>query len=165
MRERRSWGWDGCWCEFYSDVRYTIVNRSRRIFCHKGKGLVVKKTHRPVCIRERGGWGWDGCWCEFYSTVRYTIVNRSRRICCRQGKGLVVKKTILNKSYRISLLCISMSSDLCLRLLWIEKAKVKDKTYIWVSVWWKTQKLKMRNLPELGCAIPAVFVFLFIMNR
>jgi hypothetical protein len=27
--------------------------------------------------------------------------------------------------------------DLC--LLWIKKARVKDKTYIWVSVWWKTK--------------------------
>ncbi len=24
-------------------------------------------------------------------------------------------------------------------LLWIEKVRVKDKTYIWVSVWWKTK--------------------------
>jgi hypothetical protein len=38
-------------CRCYSDVRYTIVNRSRRI-CRKGKGLVVKKTHGPVYIRE-----------------------------------------------------------------------------------------------------------------
>ena len=33
---------------WYSTVRYTIVNRSRRICCRKGKGLVVKKNHRPV---------------------------------------------------------------------------------------------------------------------
>jgi hypothetical protein len=33
-------------CGFeYSTVRYTIVNRSCRMCCHKGKGLVVKKTH------------------------------------------------------------------------------------------------------------------------
>jgi hypothetical protein len=37
----------------YSAVRYTIVNRSRRNCCRKGKGLVAKKTHRPVCMRER----------------------------------------------------------------------------------------------------------------
>ena len=39
-------------CRCYSDVRYTIVNRSHRICCRKGKGLVMKKTHGPVCIRE-----------------------------------------------------------------------------------------------------------------
>jgi hypothetical protein len=41
-------------CRCYSAVRYTIVNRSRRICCRKGKGLVAKKTHGPVCMRERG---------------------------------------------------------------------------------------------------------------
>ncbi len=44
-------------------------------------------------------------------------------------------------------------------LLWIKKARAKDKTYIWGSVWWKTQKLKLRNLHvshTLGCATPAV---------
>jgi hypothetical protein len=24
-------------------------------------------------------------------------------------------------------------------LLWMDEAKVKDKTFIWVSVWWKTK--------------------------
>jgi hypothetical protein len=24
-------------------------------------------------------------------------------------------------------------------LLWIDEVKAKDKTYIWVSVWWKTK--------------------------
>jgi hypothetical protein len=41
-------------CVYYSVVRYTIVNRSHRICCRKGKGLVVKKTHGPVWMRERG---------------------------------------------------------------------------------------------------------------
>jgi hypothetical protein len=43
--------------------------------------------------------------------------------------------------------------------LWIKKERVKDNTYIWGSVWWKTQKLKMRNLHDshtLGCVIPTV---------
>jgi hypothetical protein len=39
-------------CRSYSVVRYTIVNRSRRICCRQDKGLVAKKTHGPVCIRE-----------------------------------------------------------------------------------------------------------------
>jgi hypothetical protein len=39
-------------CRCYSDVRYTIVNRSRRIFCRKDQGLVAKKNHGPVCMRE-----------------------------------------------------------------------------------------------------------------
>jgi predicted double-glycine peptidase len=39
-------------CRYYSPVRYTIVNRSWRIFSHQGKGLVPKKTHGPVYIRE-----------------------------------------------------------------------------------------------------------------
>ena len=37
-------------CRCYSAVRYTTVNRSHRICCRKGKGLVVKKTHGPVCM-------------------------------------------------------------------------------------------------------------------
>jgi hypothetical protein len=44
-------------------------------------------------------------------------------------------------------------------LLWIKKSRGKDKTYIWGSVRWKTQKLKMRNLHTshtLGWAIPDV---------
>jgi hypothetical protein len=44
-------------------------------------------------------------------------------------------------------------------LLWIKKVRNKDKTCIWGSVWWKTEKLKLRNLHvshTLGCAIPAV---------
>ncbi len=50
-------------------------------------------------------------------------------------------------------------SELFLLLLWIKKARAKDKTYIWGSVRWKTEKLKLRNLHTshtLGCAIPAV---------
>jgi hypothetical protein len=43
----------GYWCECYSAVRYTIVNRSRRI-CRKDKGLVPKRDHGPVCMQERG---------------------------------------------------------------------------------------------------------------
>ena len=39
-------------CRCYSDVRYTMVNRSYRICSRKGKGLVVKKTHGPVWMRE-----------------------------------------------------------------------------------------------------------------
>ena len=39
-------GYRRCIC--YSAVRYTIVSRSHRIFCRKGKGLVVKKTHELV---------------------------------------------------------------------------------------------------------------------
>ncbi len=35
-------------CRSYSVVRYTIVNRSQRICCRKGKGLVVEKNHGPV---------------------------------------------------------------------------------------------------------------------
>ena len=41
-------------CRCYSVVSYTIVNRSLRICCREDKGLIVEKTHRPVCIRERG---------------------------------------------------------------------------------------------------------------
>ncbi len=44
-------------------------------------------------------------------------------------------------------------------LLWIKKTRATDKTYIWESVWWKTHKLKLRNLyasHTLGYAIPAV---------
>ena len=42
----------GCWCEHYLDVRYTavrytIVNRSRRM-SHKDRGLDEKKPHDPV---------------------------------------------------------------------------------------------------------------------
>jgi hypothetical protein len=60
-------------CRRYSAVRYTIVNRSRRICYHKGKGLVAKKTNGPVCMRERGAWPWGGCWCEYYSAVRCSV--------------------------------------------------------------------------------------------
>jgi hypothetical protein len=44
-------------------------------------------------------------------------------------------------------------------LLWIKKTRTKDKTYIWGSVWWTTQKLNLRNLHvslTLGCTIPDV---------
>ncbi len=44
-------------------------------------------------------------------------------------------------------------------LLWIKKARGKDKTYTWGSVWWKTQKLTLRTLHDsytLGCDIPVV---------
>ncbi len=95
-------------CRCYCPVRYTIVNRSRRICCRKDKGLVVKKTmdpvhvrvrnmsmgwvlvwillsckkkHGPVCMRERGAWAQGGSSCECYYNVRCTIWNRSRRIC------------------------------------------------------------------------------------
>ncbi len=35
MWERGEWslGWGGCWCEYYSVVRYTIVKRSRTMYC------------------------------------------------------------------------------------------------------------------------------------
>ena len=39
-------------CRCYSVVRYTIVSRSRRIYCRKDQGLVPKKTHGPVWMRE-----------------------------------------------------------------------------------------------------------------
>jgi len=52
-------------CRCYSDVRYTIVNRSLRICC-RVKGLVAKKTHGPVCMRKGGSWVWAwGGWCEY----------------------------------------------------------------------------------------------------
>jgi hypothetical protein len=44
MREWGTWGWGGFWCEYYSAVRYTTVNRSRRICCRKGKDLVATKN-------------------------------------------------------------------------------------------------------------------------
>ena len=78
-------------CRCYSDVRYTIVNRSHRICRWKHKGLVPKKTHEPVFMWEWVVWSWGGCWCEFYSDVRYTIVNRSHRIC-HHDQVLVGKK-------------------------------------------------------------------------
>jgi hypothetical protein len=31
-----------------------------------------------------------------------------------------------------------VSSGYIFCLLWIDKARAKDKIYIWVSVWWKT---------------------------
>jgi hypothetical protein len=34
----------------------------------------------------------------------------------------------------------------CFLLLWIKKARAKDKTYIWGSVRWKTEKLKFSTL-------------------
>ena len=37
-------------CIYYSVVSHTIVNRSHRICCRKGKGLVPKKNHGPVCM-------------------------------------------------------------------------------------------------------------------
>ena len=80
-REWGVWAWGGCWCEFYSVVRYTKVNRSLRICCRKDKGLVVKKTHGPVCMRERRAWSWGGYWREWYYNVRCTILYKSYRIC------------------------------------------------------------------------------------
>ena len=50
-------------------------------------------------------------------------------------------------------------------LLWIKKTRVKDKTYIWGSVWWKTKKLKLRNLHSSharGCVIPSVIYTLSV---
>ena len=49
-----------CACESeeheYTAVRYTIVNRSRKI-CHKGKGLDAKKNHEFVtCVYARATW-------------------------------------------------------------------------------------------------------------
>ncbi len=43
--------WSGC--SYFSAVRYTIFNRSRRIR-HIGKGSVAAKTYEPVCMREHG---------------------------------------------------------------------------------------------------------------
>jgi hypothetical protein len=39
-------------CRYYSDVRYTIVNRSPRICCHKDKGLVAQKNPCECEIEE-----------------------------------------------------------------------------------------------------------------
>ncbi len=50
---------------------------------------------------------------------------------------------------------------LFLFLLWIKKERGKDKTYIWGSVWWKTQKLKRRN-PHFISVDSSVLVFFFI---
>ena len=45
-------------CRCYSAVRYTIVNRSHRICCHKGKGL-VKTPWTCVHVRVRSmSMGW-----------------------------------------------------------------------------------------------------------
>jgi hypothetical protein len=35
-------------CRCYPAVRYNTVNRSRRICCRKGKGLVAKKNHELI---------------------------------------------------------------------------------------------------------------------
>ena len=50
--------------------------------------------------------------------------------------------------------------------LWVKKARGKDKTYVWGSVWWKTQKLKLRNLRASHTLEKfAPFYLFFIMNQ
>ncbi len=45
-------------------------------------------------------------------------------------------------------------------LLWIKKVRVKDKTYIWGSVWWKTQKFKLRNpTPHIHWVTPLLLSY------
>ncbi len=104
-------------------VRYTILNRSRRK-CHKDKGLVVKKTHEPVCMWECGSWAWGGCWCEYYVTVRYTILNRSRRIIM---SNLVVYLTEKPRA-RDRSFGIEWETFCCLLL--IDKTRAKYRTYV-----------------------------------
>ena len=47
-------------CRCYSAVRYTIVNRSHRIFYRKGKGLITKKTHACESKEHEHGVGVGG---------------------------------------------------------------------------------------------------------
>ncbi len=49
-------------------------------------------------------------------------------------------------------------------LLWIKKTRVKDKTYIWGSVRWKTQKLKMRNLTPHIHWVPSFLLSYILRN-
>jgi hypothetical protein len=55
-----------------SFVRYTIVNRSRRI-CRKGKGLVEKKTHDNVHARSTNmNMGWVLVWILHCCQIHYS---------------------------------------------------------------------------------------------
>ncbi len=47
-------------------------------------------------------------------------------------------------------------------LLWIKKVRDEEKTYIWGSVRWKTQKLKLRNLQV---SVPRTDVPVYIRER
>jgi hypothetical protein len=66
-------------CRCYSAVRYTIVNRSRRICCREDKAWVAKKTH-GTCVHSRVrsmSMGWE--------LVRILlccqVLSRSCRVC------------------------------------------------------------------------------------
>jgi hypothetical protein len=64
-----------------------------------------------------------------YPSSAYSIV----RVSWNLGKTLSYRWWIVRLNINIS----KGSPYFC--LLWIDTARVKDKTYIWVSVWWKTE--------------------------
>jgi hypothetical protein len=79
----------GCWCEYYSSVRYTIVKWSRRICCRKGKGLIAKKPmDLCACESEKHEHG-------VIADVNTTLLSdtlKSIGLVESASKGLVVKK-------------------------------------------------------------------------
>jgi hypothetical protein len=65
-------------CRSYSDVKYTIVNRSRQNLLPEGQRFGHEKNpwHGPVCMRERGALAWDTMLMFF---VYYNGENESQR--------------------------------------------------------------------------------------
>jgi hypothetical protein len=61
--------------------------------------------------------------------------------------------------------CENEGHDCC--LLWIVKARAKDKNYIWISVRWKAKKLNLRNLQAWSwgeCTRTSLFLFFCELN-
>ncbi len=63
-----------------------------------------------------------------------TVIQQLRKnsIQTNRDSADVLRHIIKNVSSRL----VDTIQSLC--LLWIDEVKAKDKTYIWVSVWWKT---------------------------
>ena len=119
-----SWG-----CQDPSHTGLIIRHTTSQVSIHRFHRRSCKfwgrsvENEEPEYTWEWGVWGWGGCGCICHSTtVRCTVVMVEQEQTQVWGK-------------------------LC--LLRIEKTKTKDKTYTWVSVWWKTQKTKVEESTRL----------------
>ena len=116
-------------------------------------GLLDQSKPLPKSVSNRRDFFSSPRWNLFWSRrVVYLYLSPQKHVMLVSGKNIEVTLlelleqwmmiTVIHHSYK------SQWRDDWGCLLWIDKTWAKDRTYIWVSVWWKTKTPHMNNEVE-----------------
>ena len=111
------------------------------------KHCIVHGTGTPKDrdeVNKRDACEWDGWVCE-RDVICAPSIFKFTRIAAALARVLpILDLSCARKAPRLKVKCPPLVCCLLCCLLWIDKARAKDKTYIWVSVRWKTNKRNWR---------------------